>query len=85
VSVEKVQRASGNVWRVRWRDEQGRPHSRVVGRKHAAQLLDVELKRAQRIGATATVQNSRETLAEFAKVWWGRHAVSNLERHTLAS
>ncbi|MGI8428876.1 MAG: tyrosine-type recombinase/integrase, partial [Solirubrobacteraceae bacterium] len=83
MSVEKVPRASGAVWRVRWRDAQSRPRSCVVGRKRDAQALDAELKRAKRLGATAPVENSRETLGEFAKVWWNRHAVPNLQRHTL--
>jgi integrase len=83
VSVERVERASGQVWRVRWRDAQGRPRSRVVGRKSDAVALDAELKRAKRVGGTALVANSRETLGEFAKVWWDRHAVPNLQRHTL--
>jgi integrase len=83
VSVEKVQRASGTVWRVRWRDPQGRPRSRVVGRKADAQALDAELKRAKRLGGTALAANNRETLAEFAQIWWQRHAVPNLQRHTL--
>jgi integrase len=83
VSVEKVQRAAGTVWRVRWRDPAGRPHSRVVGKKGDAQALDAELRRAKRLGGTALTDNSRETLAEFAKVWWNRYAVPNLQRHTL--
>jgi integrase len=84
VSVEKVQRASGTVWRVRWRDAQGRPRSRVVGKKGDAQAIDAELKRAKRLGGTALATNSRETLAEFAELWWRRHAAPNLQRHTLA-
>ncbi len=83
MSVEKVPRTNGDVWRVRWRDAQGRPRSRVIGRKRDAQALDADLKRAKRLGATAPVENSRETLSEFAKVWWNRHAVPNLQRHTL--
>ncbi len=83
MSVEKVPRTNGDVWRVRWRDAQGRPRSRVVGRKRDAQALDADLTRAKRLGATAPVENSRETLSEFAKVWWKRHAVPNLQRHTL--
>jgi integrase len=85
VSVEKVQRATGPVWRVRWRDPQGHPHSRVVGRKSDAQAFDAELKRSKRLGGTPLIDNSRETLAEFAKVWWERYAVPNLQRHTLAT
>jgi len=82
MSVEKIQRASGPVWRVRWRDEQGRARSRVVGRKTDALALDNDLKRAKRIGGAAIVGNRRETLAEFSKLWWARHAAPNLARHT---
>jgi hypothetical protein len=83
VSVEKVKRAGGEVWRVRWRDPQGRARSRVVGRKHDAIALDAELKRSKRLGGTALASNSRETLGEFAQLWWHRHAQPNLQRHTL--
>ncbi len=82
MSVEKIQRASGPVWRVRWRDEQGRARSRVVGRKADATALDADLKRAKRLGSAAVVANHRETLAEFSKLWWARHATPNLARHT---
>ncbi len=82
MSVEKIERAGGAVWRVRWRDEQGRPHSRVMGRKGDATALDQELKRAKRLGGAAPISNSRETLSEFSKLWWTRHAVPNLARHT---
>jgi integrase len=82
VSIERCS-ARPDVWRVRWRDAQGRPRSRVVGRKGDAQALDAELKRSKRLGGTALIDNSRETLAEFAKVWWQRYAVPNLQRHTI--
>ena len=82
MSVEKIQRAGGGVWRVRWRDEQGRARSRVVGRKADATALDADLKRAKRLGGAAVVANHRETLAEFSKLWWARHAAPNLARHT---
>jgi integrase len=85
MSVEKVNRATGAVWRVRWRDEHGSPHSRVVGRKGDAQALDAELKRAKRLGAVAPIDTSRETVGEFAKVWWARYVVPNLARHTQLS
>jgi hypothetical protein len=83
VSIEKVQRATGAVWRVRWRDPQGRPHSKVVGRKKDAEAMDTELKRAKRLGGSALAANSRQTLAEFAQLWWRRHAAPNLQRKTL--
>lgn len=83
MSIEKVKRAGGEVWRVRWRDAQGRPRSRVVGRKSDAVTFDAELKRTKRLGGTALVTNSRETLSEFSQIWWHRHAQPNLQRHTL--
>jgi integrase len=83
VSVEKVQRASGPVWRVRWRDPQGRARSRVVGKKTDAEALESELRRAKRLGASALATNSRETLAQFTELWWRRQAAPNLERNTL--
>ncbi len=82
MSVEKIQRANGPVWRVRWRDEQGRARSRIVGRKTDALALDNDLKRAKRLGGGAIVANHRETLSEFSKLWWARHAAPNLARHT---
>lgn len=85
MSVERVNRAGGALWRVRWRDEQGRAHSRVVGRKGDAQAFDAELKRAKRLGAVAPIDTSRETVGEFAKVWWSRYVVPNLARHTQLS
>jgi hypothetical protein len=82
MSVERIQRANGAVWRVRWRDEQGRAHSRVMGRKADAETLDQELKRSKRLGALAPVATSHETVGEFAKLWWARYVVPNLARHT---
>ena len=82
MSIEKVKRAGAEVCRVRWRDEQGGAHSRVVGRKRDAQELDAELRRAKRLGAISPVDTERETVSEFAKTWWSRYVVPNLARHT---
>lgn len=82
MSVERVQRTGGPVWRVRWRDEQGRARSRVVGRKADADALDQKLKRSKRLGALAPVVTSHETVGEFAKLWWARYVVPNLALHT---
>jgi integrase len=82
MSIEKVQRATGAVWRVRWRDEQGHPHSRVVGRKADVETLNQELKRSKRLGTLAPVATNHETIAEFAKLWWARYVIPNLARHT---
>jgi len=82
MSVERLERKNGHVYRVRWRDELGRAHSRVVGRKRDADALDQELRRAKRLGAAAPINTSSETLEEFAKLWWSRHVAPNLARHT---
>jgi integrase len=82
MSVERLERKNGRVYRVRWRDEQGQAHSRVVGRKRDADALDQELRRAKRLGAAAPINTSSETLEEFAKLWWSRHVAPNLARHT---
>ena len=84
MSVEKVQRQSGAVWRVRWRDEEGQPHSHVVGRKTDAVAYDEELKRAKRLGNVIPIGNDEpgETVEEFAKTWWNRYVIPSLSRHT---
>ena len=83
MSIEKIQRANGVVWRVRWRDAQGRAHSRAVGRKGDAEALDAELRRAKRIGGSALVSNSREHWPTSQRSRRSRHAEPNLQRHTL--
>jgi hypothetical protein len=37
VSIERLERKGGVVWRVRWRDERGRNRSKVLGRKRDAE------------------------------------------------
>ena len=66
MSVQQVQRKGGPVWRVRWRDEQGRPRSRVLGRERDAAAFDAELRRRRRTGELALLDAGRQTLAEFA-------------------
>jgi hypothetical protein len=50
VSVERVERKGGVVWRVRWRDEQGRARSKVVGRKRDADAFEAEVVWRKRTG-----------------------------------
>jgi integrase len=85
MSIERLERKSGRVYRVRWRDEHGQAHSRVIGRKADAEVLDQELKRGKRLGANAPINTSTETLEEFARLWWSRHVAPNLARHTQAN
>jgi hypothetical protein len=53
VSVERIERKSGVVWAVRWRDERGRHRSRVIGRKRDAEAFEAEIKRRTRLGELA--------------------------------
>jgi integrase len=85
MSVERVERKGGAVWRVRWRDEQGRARSKVIGRKRDAEAFDAEVVRRRRTGDLDLLSGGRETLAEFAEEWWKVYAVPNLAARTLRS
>jgi integrase len=82
VSVERVERDGGVVWRVRWRDGD-RNRSKVLGRKKDAEAFDAEIKRRKRTGEFSAVGDGKHTLQEFAEEWWRVHAVPNLSRRTL--
>jgi len=84
MSVERIQRKSGAVWRVRWR-ENGQPHSRVMGSKRDAELFEGEIKRRKRLGQLAQIDAGRQTVAEFAREWWRMHAEPNLAARTRES
>ena len=84
MSVERIQRKRGAVWRVRWR-ENGQPHSRVMGSKRDAELFEGEIKRRKRLGQLAQIDAGRQTLAEFAREWWRTHAEPNLAARTRES
>ncbi|MEA2291967.1 MAG: hypothetical protein QOF17_987 [Solirubrobacteraceae bacterium] len=84
MSVERVERKSGVVWRVRWRDN-GQPRSRVLGSKRDAQTFEAEVKRRKRMGQLAQMDAGQDTVAEFAREWWRVHAVPNLTARTRAT
>jgi integrase len=81
MSVERVVRQGGVVWRVRWR-EGGRNRSKVLGRKRDAEHFDAEVKRRQRVGDLALVDAGTQTLADFAEEWWSLYAAPNLAPKT---
>lgn len=85
MSVERVERKGGYVWRVRWRDEQGRACSKVVGRKRDADAFEAEIVRRKRTGDLDLLTGGRETLADFAEEWWRLYAVPSLAARTLRS
>jgi integrase len=82
VSVERLEREGGVVWRVRWR-EGGRNRSKVLGRKRDAEAFDAELKRRRRTGEIAHLDAGKETLAQFGEDWWRLYAEPNLAATTL--
>jgi hypothetical protein len=81
MSVERVQRKNGVVWRVRWR-ENGQPRSRVMGSKRDAELFEADITRRKRLGQLAQIDAGRQTVAEFAREWWRLHAEPNLATRT---
>lgn len=85
MSVERIERKGGAVWRVRWRDAQGRERSKVIGRKRDAEVFEAEVVRRKRTGDLDLLTGGRETLAEFAEEWWKLYAVPNLASRTLQS
>lgn len=84
MSVERVKRKSGVVWRVRWR-EGNRNRARTVSTKRDALTLDAEIRRRVRIGELVDFDAGRETLAEFAEEWWKLYALANLGERTQRS
>lgn len=82
MSIERVIRKGGPVWRVRWRDDLGRERSKVLGRKGDAQAFDAEVTRSKRAGTLASLDAGRETLGEFVERWWALYAVAHLSDNT---
>jgi len=70
MSVEAVQRKSGRVWRVRWRDANGQTRSRVIGNKADAKLFDADLVRRQRMGQLARIDDGKQTVGRLAETWF---------------
>src|SRR3954463_8510711 len=83
--VERVERKSGVVWRVRWRDAAGRAHSKVVGRKRDAEAFEAEIVRRKRTGEIDLFGAGKQALAEFGEEWWRLYAVPNLAMRTRRS
>jgi len=85
MSIERLDRKNGPVYRVRWRDENGAERSKVVGRKSDAEALDAEIKRGKRLGYTTEVGKHQFTLGKFVELWWSRYAVPHLSERTRKS
>lgn len=75
-----------HVWRVRWRDDQGREHSRTMAkgaRKDEAEAFERRVMTLKRGGDLPDLDRGRETVAEFAERWWLMYAEPNLAESTL--
>ena len=84
MSIERLERQGGVVWRVRWR-EGGQNRAKVLGRKRDAEAFDGEIRRRKRAGELVESANAQMTLAEFAREWWRVYGEPNLARSTLES
>ena len=84
MSIERVSRKHGVVWRVRWRDSD-RNRARTFDRKADASAFEAEVRRRKRVEDLASLDAGRETLQEFAEKWWQLHALLNLAPATLAN
>lgn len=82
MSVEKVDRKGGSVWRVRWRDEGGNERSRVIGNKRDAVVFDGELKRKKRLGELAAADAGTESLDQYATEVWAKAHTAHLKAET---
>ncbi len=83
MSIERMERKAGVVWRVRWRDERGRNRSKVLGRKRDAEAFDAEVRRLKRTRELGQLDAGKQTLAEFGQDWWTLHAEPQLAKVTL--
>lgn len=82
MSVERVSRKGGAVWRVRWRDQLGRNRSRVLGRKRDAEAFDAEITRRKRTSELATMDAGLETLDEYVTGAWAKAHAAHLAPRT---
>jgi integrase len=85
MSIEKVDRKLKRpVWRVRWRDESARKHSRSFDRKRDAEAFDAKIKLAKRRGDLDDLDAGKQRLDAFVGEWWHDYAEPRLAPHTLA-
>jgi integrase len=77
MSVEKIQRCSGEVvWRVRWR-QHGRNRARTFSTRRDAADFDADLRRQRRAGSLAALDAGIESLGEYVTgAWATTHAVT---------
>jgi integrase len=82
MSIERLERQGGVVWRVRWR-EGGQNKAKVLGRKRDAEAFDADIRRRKRAGELVDSAGAQMTVAELAREWWQMYGEPNLARSTL--
>jgi hypothetical protein len=77
MSVEKIQRNSGEiVWRVRWRHH-GRNRARTFSARRAAADFDAEVRRQRRAGSLTALDAGTESLgAHLTGAWATTHTAT---------
>lgn len=83
MSVHKLKRQSGPVYKAVWRDDAGRQRSKTFSLKRDADAWDAKAKLSKRQGELASLDAGKQTLASFTAEWWELHAVPNLAPKTL--
>lgn len=84
MSIERLERQGGVVWRVRWR-EGGHNRAKVLGRKRDAEAFDADIRRRKRAGELVESAGAQMTLTELAHEWLQVYGAPNLARSTLES
>lgn len=74
------------VYRVRWKDDQGRERSKTLPRgtkKEEAEDFERRVMTMKRVGTLTQIERGRQPLGGFVREWWETYASPNLSRETL--
>jgi integrase len=69
MSVERIKRASGHVYRVRWR-EAGRNRARAFDLRRDAELWEGDIRRRRQLGTLAQLDAGTERLDDYVSDTW---------------
>lgn len=80
MSVQRYSVGNRAMWRVRWRDDSGKMHSKSYPTKARAEREDARLKAEKLLGHTPQpVKRSRRTLSQAWDEWWQLEAPDRAE------
>ena len=82
MSIHRRSRKSGVVYRVQYRDSQGRQRSRTFTLKRDADTFEAKVKLAKRQGELAALDRGKQVFAEFAADWQRLYADTHLAPKT---